>query len=716
MKRILSLILCALFFVCAAPAVSGGNEKALCVEPLSPVTLENGVVEIVSGTTASELLACFENKNDVSLTAADGAALSLADPVFSGAVVSCGEDSATVVVPGDVNGDGSINTRDVICAMRAILGVPGAVEAAADVCHDGTLNSRDIQKLMRYLVGWDEELSSAVIESAENEDEALNLYFTSTMLRVAREDTAIHGESDGLIRTAKNEIEDAHIILVSTEQKTELTLDVGEIKNEAGDVLDCEVRYGYYYSSSMFTEELLESREKQDWGMVTGGNWSEPYPALSAPFAIGANESQSFIVKVKTTADTAAGWYSAPVRVLDAKGRELKKAILRVYVWDFALDETPACRTLFGMASGWLASYYQRYEIYDASRDGPFSDIYENDWYEYALENRISSYGLPANETKYLDDPRVTAFVSDRGSNVADCWDDPAHGASVRKYYEFLSQKQEWLDKAYIYTVDEPWNSTGAAAVKKQWEGAKAALGDIPFKTILPLTSNGWMSDLGCDMFEFSLDYCNAICPQSNCWTITATTRERRADKDKYPLWAEYPDDAAFKKYGQFRPRFDALRDRGDDIWWYICVGPLPPYANWWSSQQGAVNRAVLWQQYFYDIDGILYWDIVFWQVSEKDSRRITLTRGPGGDGLLLYDGSLWDEGIVPVPSIRLEEVRDGIEDFQYLRQLERISGRDEAMKYTTRVTTDILVYAQDWHDIDGARREMGFLLESLAD
>jgi hypothetical protein len=148
-------------------------------------------------------------------------------------------------------------------------------------------------------------------------------------------------------------------------------------------------------------------------------------------------------------------------------------------------------------------------------------------------------------------------------------------------------------------------------------------------------------------------------------------------------------------------------------MWWYICIGPQPPYANWWSAQQGAVNRAVLWQQYFYDIDGILYWDMVYWQTD--DGRRITLTRNNGGDGLLLYDGSLWGEGIVPVPSIRLEAVRDGLEDFQYLRQLERQVGRDAALAYTTRVTTDILVYSQDYHDIESAREEMGFELEALA-
>ena len=223
------------------------------------------------------------------------------------------------------------------------------------------------------------------------------------------------------------------------------------------------------------------------------------------------------------------------------------------------------------------------------------------------------------------------------------------------------------------------------------------------------------MSDLGCDMFEFSLDYCNAICPQSNCWTISAPRRERMKDKATYPAWGEYMEDGALAKYGQFRPRYDKLRERGDDMWWYICIGPQPPYANWLIYQQGSVNRTVLWQQYFYDIDGILYWSTTAWDMGEHDHRSINLKRINNRDGLLIYNGGMCDEGPVPVPSIRLEQVRDGIEDFQYLRQLERELGRDAALGYTTRVTTDILRYSDDYHDIESAREEMGFVLEALA-
>ena len=717
MKKTIAFILVLLALAAIAPAAlaDGGEALPPVTAALSPFSAENGEIAVPLGTSGDELLACFEDKAELTLAAADGSALSPTDDVASGALVSRGGERVTVIVPGDVTGDAKINVRDAIAAMKVALGsTDGVFASAADVNADGSTNGRDVIRLMRSLVGWNETLG-AERAPAEADDPALTMYFTSSMLRVERGDSAIHGTPDGVIRMAKNETEDAHIILISTEKKTDLTLDIGEIANADGAVLDREVRYGYYYSSSMFTEGLHESREKQDFNAyVDSGYYSDPYPALSGAFNVGANENQSFIVKVKTTADSFAGWYSAPVRVRDSEGNEIKRATLWVYVWDFTLDVTPACRTLFGFTMASLTGYYQRYEIYDPAVHGSWDDIYEN-WYNYLLENRISVYGLPKNKkTQYMDDPRVTAFVSARGSNIADSWDNESYVNQVKSTYATISQKEEWLYKAYIYSVDEPWGAQGAEYVKKQWNCAKAALGDIPFKTILPIGNNSYISDSKTDILAETWDYCNAFCPQSSCFTPMAAKRDRKANKQAYPEWGEYMEEAQFKNFGQFRPRYEALRERGDDMWWYICIGPMPPYANWWYAQQGAVNRAVLWQQYFYDIDGILYWDVAFWQLGETNSKRINLTRMNNGDGLLVYDGDLWGEGITPVPSIRFEAVRDGIEDFQYLRQLERELGRDAAMEYTTRVTTDILDYSDDWRDIDGARNEMGFALEKL--
>lgn len=715
-KRIISALLSAATLAALAVAPSLGEaDRRLVVDPASPVAVVDGSITVACGTSASELLACLADRAGATLADRDGNALSTTDTVTTGAVLALGDDRATVIVPGEVNGDSKINVRDVLGAMSAIVDqTEGLIAKAADVDCSGVLNAKDVVKLMRFLVGWDEKLG-AENEKAQFEDESLEMYFTSPMLRVAREETVLYGERDGLIRLAKNEIEDAHLILLGYEAKTGLTLDVGSIENSDGAVLEREVRYGYYYDSAMFAD--LNSQDFQNLRR-DGEWWADPYPVLKGDFNVGENENQSFIVKVKTTAKTAPGWYSAPICVLDADGREIKKATLRVYVWDFAIEDEKLSYTMFNTGSGGLASYFGSHLDRKYYNGDAWSPIYKECWYDYCLENKMCLETLPYDLYEpevdaYLDDPRVTSFMTVSGRQ-ATTWDHPDTEA-IRRDYAKLSGKREWLEKAYIYTVDEPYGEEGVEQVKKQWNGAKSVLGDTYFQTIIPF-GNGWMNDLGMDFLEATYDYCNAFCPLAACFTYTLPRKERNKLRDLYPDWGEYLADGQVKKYGQFEPRYEALRERGDKMWWYICIGPYFPHANFWNSYQGAWARVVLWQQYRYNADGFLYWCLTFWNVAEHDSRMINLTRTGGGDGLLLYPGSFWDEGPTAVPSIRFEVVRDGLEDFAYLRQLEAFIGRDAALAYSDRVTTDVLHFSQDWHDIDSVRDEIGFMLEELYD
>ena len=115
--------------------------------------------------------------------------------------------------------------------------------------------------------------------------------------------------------------------------------------------------------------------------------------------------------------------------------------------------------------------------------------------------------------------------------------------------------------------------------------------------------------------------------------------------------------------------------------------------------------------------DGLLYWQTSAWTIDEHDSRLINLKRtNTGGDGLLVYDGMLWDQGVEPVTTSRFEAVRDGIEDFQYMKQLERELGRDEVLNtYVTRLATDVTHFSQDYRYMEAVRAELGFALEALA-
>ena len=72
-----------------------------------------------------------------------------------GVCTVCGAEE-TDIVPGDVNGDGQVNSLDGLLLMRYLNGWSNVeVSDAMDVSGDGQINSLDGLLLMRYLNGWD---------------------------------------------------------------------------------------------------------------------------------------------------------------------------------------------------------------------------------------------------------------------------------------------------------------------------------------------------------------------------------------------------------------------------------------------------------------------------------------------------------------------------------------------------------------------------------
>lgn len=712
MKRIFSILLAALLLAGAAPAVvaEDGEPPQLCAD--APLRLADGAVAVDGETSVAELLSSFRDKTRLSVTAPDGTALGLADRVPCGASVTDGTGSVRVVYHGDVNGDADINARDVVSVLRYMVGdTSGSVAEAADVTHDGEINARDVTLLMRYLVGWDEQLSPYAAELAENEDEALGMYFDSNMHRIAREDTTVYGDDRGLIYTAGNETENVQIVLTSTEEKKGLHIEVGDITNEAGDVLTHELRYGYYYERDMF---------RQLWGRdhtnVDEGWYAEPLPLLNGEsFNIGKNESKAFFVLVTASADSAPGWYSAPVVVKDADGKEIKRSTLRTYVWDFDLDEAPACATAFHIDYGgvWMKHFDGDIDKINSVGGEVLQDI-QFEWYEYLLSKKLSAYFLPVSNFKdprardYIRDPRVTAFS---------CYNPFSPNYSsfdlneiVKVYKEDLAGMEEYFDKAYIYDIDEPCDLGQFEFLQSQWNFLKAKMPDTKFQVICPLASNVYYQDLGKDRVELLNGCINIWCPQSPAFTEFATIDMMKNDPERYPAYANqhnWADRMSMRYLPEARFRLKEYKARGDKLWWYICCSPEFPYANFFCAYQGADVRVVLWQQYMNDVDGLLYWMVNDW--TGVNTKRIN-----GGDGMLMYWGNMFGQ-TGPVTSVRMEDIRDGIEDFQYMEQLERLAGREESMKYVNRVTTGMLRFSEDYRDIRDARIDMGFELESLS-
>ena len=76
---------------------------------------------------------------------------------------------------------------------------------------------------------------------------------------------------------------------------------------------------------------------------------------------------------------------------------------------------------------------------------------------------------------------------------------------------------------------------------------------------------------------------------------------------------------------------------------------------------------AFLGRFFYYKADGLLYWNTTNWRQGNPWEKADTY-RGANGDGSLFYPGP-----VGPLPSIRLEILRDGVDDYDYLVILEKL-------------------------------------------
>ena len=134
-------------------------------------------------------------------------------------------------------------------------------------------------------------------------------------------------------------------------------------------------------------------------------------------------------------------------------------------------------------------------------------------------------------------------------------------------------------------------------------------------------------------------------------------------------------------------PRFDPdkavqARALGKQVWWYICCAPHHPHANMFIEYRAIEGRLLMGAMTAkYRPDGFLYYQISIWNsqkpidtgpFTDWDPRSWTTYHGDGSWTCVGPDGT-------PLPTIRLENFRDGLEDYAYYHILESTVAKVEA-------------------------------------
>lgn len=397
-----------------------------------------------------------------------------------------------------------------------------------------------------------------------------------------------------------------------------------------------------------------------------GRDFPDPLPPLTGPFDVQANTSQPVWLEVYVPPTAEPGNQAIDVSVRPENARE-KRIRISLTVRPFTLPTDVEPITTFGLSEHYV------FQQHGVAANSPEAKALAAKYYEFLLEHYVSPYYLPVDlrspdAAKYLNDPRLTSFIIP--------WrEDEAYLREIANYLE----QHGWLDKGYMYVVDEPINRESYDRIKAVAELIHRAHPKL--RLVAPFfRAPDWDENLTAfDVLKGSLDI---WCPN------------------------EHYFDSNPRIYEQFRERQAA----GEDGWWYVCCGPGEPYNNFFVSMDGFSHRLIFTQMYRLGVTGLLYWNTTYW--SPENGTRDPWTDmatvkdiNPAiyGDGSLLYPGKqVQIDG--PVASIRLKLIRDGIEDYQYLRLLARQRGEEAAKRAAKTLCRSLTDYCRDADQLERIR------------
>ncbi|MFC5405636.1 glycoside hydrolase domain-containing protein [Cohnella soli] len=412
-----------------------------------------------------------------------------------------------------------------------------------------------------------------------------------------------------------------------------------------------------------------------------------PYMNLHGSIQVQSGNNQAIWFTVKTEEDTPAGVYTGTISIT-ANG-SVAQVPITVKVRNFALPVQNHAQTAFAIWGSMLPAGYP-----GVVEDSPeYWAIYRN-YYEFLLNYHVTPTYLPipwdyetyaANAKPYVEDPRVSAY------NIPYSVGDMENGKAAQLVQSL--KDEGLLDKAYYYLggeIDEP--TPAKFDLVKQRSQQIAAI-DPDLRHIVTTSLH---PDLIQDVNTFA------------------------------PLFRDFESEEYLQQVKNFQAN-------GGNMWWYGCVVPTNPYPTYHIDDDLISARLVPWMQRSYGIEGNLYWSVnvyLKWTGSQYVARDIwndpMAFPGANGDGFLLYPGAKYGMNS-PIATLRLQAIRDGNQDYEYLWLLEdrikqaaqqlgvQISAKELTQPYYDRLFTNVKSFTKDPQELQQVRSEIADFIEELA-
>ena len=449
------------------------------------------------------------------------------------------------------------------------------------------------------------------------------------------------------LSVARNEKESLQVLVLPTARTLrKVSVHVTDLSRPDGvklpkERVDCHV-VGY-----------VETKQKPPYDVTHVGWWPDPILDFTGPVDIAQGDLQAFWVRVRAPKEQPPGWYRGTLSVT-AEGVAPVRVELSVRVRSFTLpDHSPLPLAITFSPEDFPTDATRKDQ--DAWRKNP--DYPVRAWKSHRLQwaDFLADYYISYDSLYHRGQPdfevlehlhrqgRLGAFnlgyYGDVGSSPAEVADWKAENLPRFRAAHDRAASLGLLDHAYIYGADE------AATDRFPRVERAAAILKAEFPDVMIMTTT-YDQSYGQHSVIKSMD---AFCPLT--------------------------------------PSFDPVKARaaraaGKQVWWYICCGPHHPHANMFVEYPAIDGRLLMGAMTARQRpDGFLYYQISIWNA------RKPITSGPFTD----WDPRSWTSyhgdgswtcvgpGGTPLPTIRLENFRDGLEDYAYAVILDTIVHRRAA-------------------------------------
>lgn len=524
-----------------------------------------------------------------------------------------------------------------------------------------------------------------------------------------RQEGPVAGEKSAAIAAARGEYESFQIVVTARDGN------LSRVNVEAGPMLDANGVMDEKIQVHLFREVFIPVRHSapratEAPGLVadalipfvnpyTGEPTPEPHwdgsertgPRFgAASFEVWEGQHQPLWVDVWVPVNAAPGSYTSAITV--RAGDAVAEIPVSLEVWDFALPAGPTHENHFGGFSG-VAGYLGLDPKSEAFAQ--IEDLYAEMMVNHRLNPPLPSALHPeVTEDGSVTfppevDEAITAFVDRFHVTNIDIPRAPFGDITgenkgkalnfYRSWYAYLASKG-WADRSYLYMLDEPNDPEAYERVRQL--GAVVAEAEPKIRRLVveqPYTQDpAWGTldgsiDIWCPLFGFvdeaSVD--RVIAQGDEVWSYTALVQTAPP----------------------YHPNYDTVK------------GDLPPF---WELDFPVLSyRIAPWLNRRYNITGLLYWSSVYWGSPERNP-----WDDPGfrirwnGEGALFYPGN--DAGIDgPIASIRLKNLRDGMEDYEYFAILDARGKNDEVESIVKEAVPTWGNWSQDASNIAELRRRL---------